>query len=263
MKMETFYNNLNLDELATELVVFTPRVLVATFIMLVFWVAYRLIRTPLRLALSRTGLHNKLIDLLVHSVFRYSMVAFGLVMSLSQLGVDVGAAVAGLGVAGIAVGLAAQDTLANTIAGFTVFWDKPFVVGDYITVAGQYGRVTDITLRSTRIRTPQNSYVVIPNKRIIDEVLDNGRRGRRLRVIECRPADASMDSGGRSAAAGLLCGYGKCETGARCCRYPNPIPPPAAVLGRHRTARGGKAQRTETRETGGLICKACEVVHLW
>jgi small conductance mechanosensitive channel len=182
MKMETFYNNLNLDELATELVVFTPRVLVATFIMLVFWVAYRIIRTPLRLALSRTGLHNKLIDLLVHSVFRYSMVAFGLVMSLSQLGVDVGAAVAGLGVAGIAVGLAAQDTLANTIAGFTVFWDKPFVVGDYITVAGQYGRVTDITLRSTRIRTPQNSYVVIPNKRIIDEVLDNDSKHGELRI---------------------------------------------------------------------------------
>jgi small conductance mechanosensitive channel len=150
--------------------------------MLFFWVAYRLISRPLRMALARTSIHEKLIDLLVGSVFRYTMIAFGLVMSLSQLGVNVGAAVAGLGVAGVAVGLAAQDTLANTIAGFTVFWDKPFVVGDYITVAGEYGRVTDITLRSTRIRTPRNSYVVIPNKRIIDEVLDNDSKQGELRL---------------------------------------------------------------------------------
>jgi small conductance mechanosensitive channel len=110
------------------------------------------------------------------------MIAFGLVMTLSQLGVNVGAAIAGLGVVGIAVGLAAQDTLSNTIAGFTVFWDKPFVVGDYITVAGEYGCVADITLRSTRIRTPRNSYVVIPNKRIIDEVLNNDSKQGELRL---------------------------------------------------------------------------------
>ena len=182
LKMENFLRYLNIDELITKTVVYTPRILVALFIMLVFWIAYRLMRQPIRLALSRTGMHDKLIELLVHSVFRYSMISFGLVMSLSQLGVNVGAAIAGLGVAGIAIGLAAQDTLSNTIAGFTVFWDKPFVVGDYITVAGEYGRVTDITLRSTRIRTPRNSYVVIPNKRIIDEVLDNDSKHGELRL---------------------------------------------------------------------------------
>ena len=180
--MENFYNYLNLDDLITQVIVYTPRIVVALFIMLVFWIAYRAILKPLKLALSRTGIHEKLVDLLVHSVFRYSMIAFGLVMSLSQLGVNVGAAVAGLGVVGIAVGLAAQDTLSNTIAGFTVFWDKPFVVGDYITVAGEYGCVADITLRSTRIRTPRNSYVVIPNKRIIDEVLNNDSKQGELRL---------------------------------------------------------------------------------
>jgi len=182
MDMENFWNYLNIDDLITKMVFYTPRILVAIFIMLAFWIAYRVMLRPLRAALSRTGLHKKLIDLLVSSVFRYTMIVFGLVMSLSQLGVNVGAAIAGLGVVGIAVGLAAQDTLANTIAGFTVFWDKPFVVGDYITVAGEYGCVTDITLRSTRIRTPRNSYVVIPNKRIIDEVLDNDSKHGELRL---------------------------------------------------------------------------------
>ncbi len=80
------------------------------------------------------------------------------------------------------VGIAAQDTLSNTIAGFTILWDKPFVVGDRVSVAGEYGMVQDITLRSTRIRTPRNSYVVIPSKRIIDEVLENDSKHGELRI---------------------------------------------------------------------------------
>ena len=180
--MNNFWKYLKIDELLTSLVAFVPRLVVALIIMVAFWIIYRIVSRPLRIALVHTELHEKLIDLLVGSVFRYTMIAFGLVMSLSQLGVDVGAAVAGLGVAGIAIGLAAQDTLSNTIAGFTIFWDKPFVVGDYITVAGEYGRVADVTLRSTRIRTPRNSFVIIPNKSIIDQLVENDSKHGELRI---------------------------------------------------------------------------------
>jgi small conductance mechanosensitive channel len=200
--MEMLLNYLNMDELVTKLVAFAPRVFVAVLIMALFWLIYRVTSRPLGAALSHTGLNEKLVDLMVKSVFRYAMVAFGLVMSLSQLGVDVGAAIAGLGVAGIAVGLAAQDTLANTIAGFTIFWDKPFVVNDYITVAGEYGRVTDITLRSTRIRTPRNSFVVIPNKRIIDEVMENDSKHGELRIDV--PIGIAYKEDTRAARAALL-----------------------------------------------------------
>jgi len=180
--MEFLTSQIDLQELTTTAVGYVPRLFVAVLILFAFWLLYRLTRRPIRAALIHTGLHDKLVDLLVNSLYRYVLAAFALVMALSQLGVNVGAAVAGLGVAGIAVGLAAQDTLSNTIAGFTIFWDKPFVVGDYITVAGQYGMVTDITLRSTRIRTPRNSFVAIPNKRIIDEVLENDTTHGELRV---------------------------------------------------------------------------------
>jgi small conductance mechanosensitive channel len=94
----------------------------------------------------------------------------------------VGAALAGIGVAGVAVGFAAQDTLANIIAGFVIFWDKPFIVGDWIWVADQYGMVQDITMRTTRIRTRQNTYVILPNKTIIDTVLENRSQHGRMRV---------------------------------------------------------------------------------
>jgi small conductance mechanosensitive channel len=180
--MEIVTQYVDVEELATNTISYVPRLLIAIAIMFTFWVAFRVMQRPMRATFKRTGLHDKLIDLLVGGVIRYTMFVFGLVMALSQLGVNVGAAVAGLGVAGIAVGLAAQDTLSNTIAGFTIFWDKPFIVGDWITVAGEYGRVTDITLRSTRIRTPRNSYVVIPNKRIIDEVLENDTKHGELRL---------------------------------------------------------------------------------
>jgi small conductance mechanosensitive channel len=85
-------------------------------------------------------------------------------------------------VAGIALGFAAQDSLANIISGILIFWDKPFVVGDWIEAEGQYGKVSDITLRSTRIRTPRNTYMVIPNKKIIDAVLTNHSKHGELRV---------------------------------------------------------------------------------
>ncbi len=194
-----------------------PRLFAAALILAAFWLLYRLTRRPMRAALSHTGLHDKLVDLLVGSLYRYVLAAFGLVMALSQLGVNVGAAVAGLGVAGIAVGLAAQDTLSNTIAGFTIFWDKPFVVGDYITVAGQYGMVMDITLRSTRIRTPRNSYVVIPNKRIIDEVLENDTTNGELRVDVPIGIAYKEDT----EAARRPC-WTRCATWTRCWTIPRP-----------------------------------------
>jgi small conductance mechanosensitive channel len=103
-------------------------------------------------------------------------------MAASQVGINVAAALAGLGVAGIAIGFAAQDLLSNIIAGFVIFLDKPFEVGDLIRVQEHYGRVANITLRSTRIQTRQNTYVVVPNKRIIDEVVVNHSKHGATRV---------------------------------------------------------------------------------
>lgn len=102
--METVMKYLDLDQLVTQLVEYIPRLATGLFVLIAFWAAYRLSRRPLRVALAHTGLHDQLINLLVGNIYRYSLLAFGLVMALSQLGVNVGAAIAGLGVAGIAVG---------------------------------------------------------------------------------------------------------------------------------------------------------------
>jgi len=62
-------------------------------------------------------------------------------MAASQLGINVSAVLAGIGVIGIAFGFAAQETVANMIAGFLIFWDRPFKIGDFITTEGKYGEV--------------------------------------------------------------------------------------------------------------------------
>jgi small conductance mechanosensitive channel len=141
-----------------------------------------LIRKPLTAALKRSGVAEALIHLLINKLFHYTILVFGLVMALDQMGVNVTAALAGVGVAGIAVGFAAQDTLTNIIAGITIFVDQPFKVGDWIKTGDMYGKVSEITLRTTRIRTNRNTWVVIPNHALIDSTLENHSKKGGMRV---------------------------------------------------------------------------------
>ena len=165
-----------------RVVAFLPRMVAALLILLVFWAVFRVTRRGLRLALGRSGVHEYLVRLMVDDVYRVILLVFAVVMAADQLGFNVATALAGLGIAGVALGFAAQDSIANVIAGFLIFIDKPFVVGDWVGVSDHYGTVREITLRSTRIQTPQNTFVVIPNKQIIDQVLVNHTKNGQTRV---------------------------------------------------------------------------------
>lgn len=87
--------------------------------------------------------------------------------------VDIAALVAGLGIGGLALALAAKESLENLLASFIVFFDKPFVIGDLVQVNGMVGTVEKIGFRSTRIRTLEKSYLTIPNLQMVNNVLDN------------------------------------------------------------------------------------------
>lgn len=180
--MERISQFLDVEQLLTDTVAFLPRLGLAALVLAAFWVVFRVTKGPLSLILQKSGLQAVLVSLLIEKIYRLALILFGLVMAASQVGINVAAALAGLGVAGIAIGFAAQDLLSNIIAGFVIFIDKPFKVGDLIHVENEYGSVTDITLRSTRIRTRQNTYVVIPNKHIIDAVVINHSKHGETRV---------------------------------------------------------------------------------
>ena len=106
---------------------------------------------------------------------------------LTILEINLSGLVAGLGLGGVIVTLAAQDTAKNLFGGLVIFLDKPFVVGDWIEVDKYEGTVEDITFRSTRVRTFENSVVNIPNAVIANDSIINWSRmeKRRNKVNWC------------------------------------------------------------------------------
>lgn len=147
-----------------------PNVLVAIVTLAIFWLVGRGVRRALQLLGHRSAIDVTAISFL-DGVVRLGLGTLALVTVLSQLGVDVVGLVAGLGVAGLTVGFAARDALSNIISGLFIFWDRPFVIGDLVEVDGRYGRVEQITLRSTRVVTPDGRMLAFPNATIVNSVV--------------------------------------------------------------------------------------------
>jgi small conductance mechanosensitive channel len=95
------------------------------------------------------------------------------IMALQNLGVELLPLIAGLGIAGAGIALAMQGVLGNMAAGLTIVFTRPFRVGEYILIVGEEGEVVDISLFSTVLTHPDRSRVVIPNRKIVGEVLHN------------------------------------------------------------------------------------------
>jgi small conductance mechanosensitive channel len=94
-------------------------------------------------------------------------------MALQNLGVELLPLIAGLGLAGAGIALAMQGALGNLVAGLTIIFTRPFHVGEYISILGEEGEVVDISLFSTVLTHPDRSRVVLPNRKIVGEILHN------------------------------------------------------------------------------------------
>ena len=123
------------------------------------WLERRHMEPPVRMLLTR------LTWLLIMALF--FMVALG------TMGIAVGPLIALMSVAGVGIGLATQGVLANLVSGLLIIFTKPFRVGEFIEVAGNYGQVNVIELFSTTLLHPDRSRVVIPNRKISGEILHN------------------------------------------------------------------------------------------
>ncbi|MEM7049770.1 MAG: mechanosensitive ion channel family protein [Acidobacteriota bacterium] len=158
-----------------------PDLLLATLLMLVFYVIYQVVSRILCGILRRTQADPALQGI-VGRLTKYAILGIGLVMAAGQIGLNIGSLLAGLGVAGLAVGLAAQETLSNLMAGITILWDRPFRSGDRVTIADTYGEVLEIGLRSTRLRTVQNRDAIFPNRDVINQKIINHTLSPELRL---------------------------------------------------------------------------------
>lgn len=109
--------------------------------------------------------------------------SIGIIMGLNNAGFDVAALIAGLGIGGLAIALASQDTVKNVIGGLMIILDKPFKIGDRIMIDSFDGTVEDIGVRSTRIRTMDGRQVIIPNMVFSDKPITNITREPARRIM--------------------------------------------------------------------------------
>jgi len=175
----------SLDQITTTAidlaVKFAPKALVAVLILVAGFYAGRWAGRGLMRALARVHLEPP-VRALLGRVTEVLVLGLFAIMALQNLGVELLPLIAGLGIAGAGVALAMQGVLGNIVAGLTIMVTRPFKVGDFISVAGEQGAVEDITLFSTTLGHADLSKVVIPNRKIVGEILHNYHSIRQLGI---------------------------------------------------------------------------------
>jgi len=130
-------------------------------------------------------------QLITRSLFIVVML-FAVVVALDKFGFQIAPLVAGIGVAGIGIGIALQGVLSNVVAGLSIIFTKPFRVGEYIEIAGVQGDVAAIELFSTTLLHADRSRVIIPNRKLVGEILHNFGTMRQLHLTVTVPLVADV-----------------------------------------------------------------------
>jgi len=160
------------EQVIDLLIQFGPKLLTAILIIVAGVIVGGWAERWLTRALRRFDLEPPLRQLLSRVVRGLVLLLF-IVMALQNLGVQLLPLIAGLGVAGAGIALAMQGVLSNIVAGLSIILTKPFRVGQYVQVAGVEGQVEHVSLFSTILLHSDRSKVVIPNRKIVGEILHN------------------------------------------------------------------------------------------
>ncbi len=157
---------------------FFANIFMIIFILNITWLVVRVIDSLIEeyivpiVEKSDSDLDDQLLPVLRKTV-KAVLWTLGIIIALSNSGFDVAALIAGLGIGGLALALAAQDTVKNVFGGIMVFIDKPFKIKERIKVNGMDGFVEEIGVRSTRMRTLEGRVITIPNGQFADHAVEN------------------------------------------------------------------------------------------
>jgi small conductance mechanosensitive channel len=161
---------------------FGPKVFVALVVLAVGFFVGRWVGRGTDRMLKKLQLEMP-IRLLLVRIVRVLVLGLFLIMALQNLGVELLPLIAGIGLAGAGIALAMQGVLSNVVAGLTIIFTRPFRVGEYISIVGVEGKVETIHLFSTTLSHTDLSRVVIPNRKIVGEILHNYGQIRQLQVV--------------------------------------------------------------------------------
>ncbi len=159
-------------DLRGAIITFIPQLLVALVFLIVFWLIYRAVYRVVVGSLSKTNVDPSIRDMLGH-LLKWSILGFGIIIGCNQVGIQITALLTGVSLIGLALVIGAYESLANFIAGVVIFWDKPFKIGDWITIEGTFGQVQRVTFRSTRVLDQYGCIFVFPNRQMITHKVCN------------------------------------------------------------------------------------------
>ncbi len=167
---------------------FIANAITAAIVLSITWLFARLIDSLIeeyvvpRVAESETDLDDQLLPVLRKGA-KLGIWILGIIVALQNAEQDVGALLAGLGVGGLALAIAAQDTVANIFGGATIFADRPFVIGDRVRVGGYDGVMREIGIRSSRMETRDGAIVTMPNSKFTGSAVENVSAGIGRRIV--------------------------------------------------------------------------------
>ena len=166
----------NVEEFGLKMMV--SKVYALIYVISIFWILLKVIDYVGLILFARAEkTENKMDDQLIPFIIEIAKILtyiFALFIIMGNVfDVNITALATGLGIGGIALAMASKESLENLLGSFTIFFDRPFTVGDMVTVGSVTGRVEKVGFRSTRIRTLDRSLVTVPNKKMIDAELDN------------------------------------------------------------------------------------------
>lgn len=175
--------------LQQDLRVAVPRVFEGVLVLLAFLVVAAIGRRLIAYTAPRVRADTSVV-LLLSRLYYYGVLVFGAITALGTAGLDVRALVAGLGLTGFALGFALKDVLSNFVSGVMLLAYRPFHIGDVIEMGEFTGTIETIRIRDTLIRAPDGRLIIIPNTKLITEVVVNHSNAQR--APHTTSPDASM-----------------------------------------------------------------------
>jgi small conductance mechanosensitive channel len=168
--LEQLSEFLDPEKLGRQVADYLTRLIVGLIVFAAVYVGWRIVDFVLRRTLRRSHM-DRTGQVFVRRIVQYTVLTLGVVSALAAMGINTASVLASLGIVGVAVGFAARDAFSNLISGLLIFLDRPFVIGDLVEIGDHYGRVTEITLRSTRIVTSTGKMLAVPNADVINDTV--------------------------------------------------------------------------------------------
>ncbi len=165
-RLKDFFDPERMGEFFADL---TINVIIVLIILGIFFLFWQLLKRAIMPRLKRNM--DQTNAAFAETVLQFFVYSIAVLVALSATGVQTGAVLASLGVVGLTIGFALRDTLSNIISGLLIFIDRPFTIGDLVEIDGKYGRVDRISLRTTRVVTPDGKMLAVPNAEVMNKTV--------------------------------------------------------------------------------------------